>query len=121
MSLIGKKKKKVKHYHSTVYQAKITEYQIEFIDSIYSKDVVNKLTKLDKKIGRLLKAIEKEGTIFGSPETNMTYLVLKVKLNTLQTLIEMIIKKFKEYEEMNMTSEVNTKETTGNDNNIQYS
>jgi hypothetical protein len=118
MPLLGKKKKKVRHYNPTFYQAHITEYQVDFLDAIYSGNPEQRLKKLKGKINTLMTQVRKE-RMSGSIKNIPTFLVLETRLGTLKTLIEMILKRYKEIEELTKTSEVSTQETTGKDNYIQ--
>jgi len=121
MSLLRKKKKKVIHYHPTVFQAIVTETQVDFIDAIYSGNPFQKFKKIDKRISKTITSIKKEKSLMTPISDNVSFLVLETRLTTLQTLMDMIMKRYSEYEETRKTSDGNTQDTSGKDNNIQYS
>jgi hypothetical protein len=108
--------KKQKPLHPTVYQDKISQYEMDLVIALLvkSESMTKKLPILESDMCELIERIKEDEHLIKNIKD-----ILIIKLDTLLALIQITLKFIKEPEEVKTSSEVNTQETTDKDNYIQ--
>jgi hypothetical protein len=114
MSLFPKKKKP-RPLHSTVYQDKISQFEMDLVITLLrdTESMTVKLPKQKRNMRKLIKRIKEDDLL-----SKRTKDILLVKLDTLQALIEITLKFVRKPEEIT-TPEVNPQESSEKDTKME--